>query len=297
MSSASAQRRIDAAGWLWISPWVIGFLAFMLLPMGLSLYYSLTDYPLLEQPLWVGLDNYAELLRDEKFLASSWRTLVYAAISIPASTVLALVIAGLLCTKVRAAGLFQAAVFLPTLVPLAASAMVWLWLFNGEYGLINRVLRALGLPGPGWLTNADWAMAAVVIIGLWGVGQAVITYVAAMRDVPESLYEAAELDGMGPVRRFVSVTLPMISPVILFNVVTLTIGAVQVFGAPFIIRSASVGGDTSHMTFYSLYLYDNAFTFGRMGYASAMAWIQLLAVLVITAATFVISRKLVHYRA
>ncbi len=297
MSSAAAQRRVDAAGWLWISPWVIGFLAFMLLPMGLSLYYSLTDYPLLEKPLWVGLDNYRELLRDEKFLAASRRTLVYAAISIPASTALALVIAGLLSAKVRAAGLFQAAVFLPTLVPLAASAMVWLWLFNGEYGLINRVLRALGLAGPGWLTDADWAMAAVVIIGLWGVGQAVITYVAAMRDVPESLYEAAELDGMGPVRRFVSVTLPMISPVILFNVVTLTIGAVQVFGAPFIIRSASVGGDTSHMTFYSLYLYDNAFTFGRMGYASAMAWLQMLAVLVITAATFVLSRRLVHYRA
>ncbi|MEK6701603.1 MAG: sugar ABC transporter permease [Planctomycetota bacterium] len=293
-----AMLRENAMGWLWISPWIVGFLAFLLVPMVLSFYYSFTDYPLMEPPLWVGMGNYLRMFGDDKFISSAGRTLVYAALAVPLSTVVALVIAGLLSTRVRLAGIYQAAVFIPTLVPMAASGMVWLWLFNAQYGFINLLLAKVGIQGPGWFTDARpaWSMASILIVGLWGVGQAVVVYVAAMHEVPGSLYEAADLDGMGPVRKFLNVTLPMISPVILLNVVTLLIGAVQLFTVPFIVRAATPGGQTSTMTFYSVYMFDNAFVYGQMGYACAMAWVQLVVVLILTGLTFLASKKLVHYR-
>lgn len=303
LRSTKAQFRRNLAGWLWISPWLVGFIAFMLIPMALSLYYSFCDYPLLEPPLFTGLDNYKAMLSDELFLSALWRTTQYCLLFIPLATVLSLVIAGLLNQKVKAGGFFQAAVFLPTLVPMAASAMVWLWLFNGQYGLINRALalvnRALPfvhIKGPGWLTEQSWAMPAILIISLWGIGQAVVVYLAAMKEVPDQLYEAAALDGMGPIRRFTTVTLPMISPVILFNVITLLIGSMQVFAIPYIIAKAAPGGNPRAMYFYTMYMYDNAFVYGKMGYASAQAWLQLVIVLVLTALTFFFSKKFVHYR-
>ncbi len=287
----------SAAGWLWVSPWVVGFAAFLLAPIAMSLYYSFTDYPLLERPLWVGAANYARLLGDGVFLRAVGKTLVYCAVSIPLSTACALAIASLLTARVRAAGLFQAAVFVPTLVPMAAGAMIWLWLLNGEDGLINRMLRGVGLPGPNWLTDALWAMPAIVLITLWGLGQSVVVYAAALREVPEQLYEAASLDGMGAGRRFTSVTLPMISPVILFNVVTLTIGSLQVFAIPYIVTKAVPGSDPRAMYFYTMSMYDHAFVYGQMGYASAMAWVQLLATLGLTGLMFMASRRVVYYRA
>lgn len=289
-------RRENISGWLWISPWLVGFLAFMLVPAGLSLYYSFTEYPLLEAPVWVGLENYTGMLRDEVFLTALWKTFVYGAIAIPLSTGLALVIAALLSAKARGGRFYQAAVFLPTLVPMAASAMVWLWLFNGEYGLINRGLEAVGVDGPNWLTSPRWVMTALVIVSLWGIGQAVVVYYAAMNEVPDHLYEAAALDGMGPARRFWNITLPMLSPVVLFNVVTLIIGAMQVFVIPYIITKATPGGDPRAMYFYTMYMYDNAFVYGKMGYASAMAWVQLVVTLLLTAMTFAVSRRAVYYR-
>lgn len=289
-------RRENMSGWLWISPWVIGFLAFMLAPAAMSLYYSFTEYPLLEGPVWVGLANYGRMLTDDVFLTALWKTFVYGAISIPLSTALALVIAALLNARIRGGRVYQAAVFLPTLVPMAASAMVWLWLFNGEYGLINRALGVVGIDGPNWLTSTRWVMTAIVIISLWGVGQAVVVYYAAMKEVPEQLYEAAAMDGMGPARRFWNVTLPMLSPVVLFNVVTLIIGAMQVFVIPYIITKSTPGGDPRAMYFYTMYMYDNAFVYGKMGYASAMAWVQLVVTLLLTAVTFAVSRKAVYYR-
>jgi multiple sugar transport system permease protein len=295
--NSSSQLKTDAAGWLWISPWLIGFLAFLALPLAMSFYYSFTDYPLVESPLWIGLDNYKALLHDELFLKAAAKTALYASLSIPACTILALVIASLLTARVRAEGFFQAAVFLPTLVPMSASAMIWLWLFNQQNGVLNKIVTTLGLPQVNWLGKDGWVMAALVIVSLWGIGQMVIVYLAAMKEVPIHLYEAAALDGMGPVRRFLNVTLPMISPVILFNVVTLTIGAVQVFTIPFVLTKATPGGDPHSMYFYTSAMYDNAFVYAKMGYASAQAWIQFLVVLLLTGLTFLFSRGYVHYRA
>lgn len=288
--------RTDLAGYLWISPWIVGFLAFMLLPIALSLYYSFTDYPILEKPLPVGLDNYTRLLTDERFHLALRNTLVYALVSIPLWTVLALVIAGLLNARVRAKGLFQACVFLPTLVPLTASAMIWMWMLNGEFGLVNQLFSLVGVQGPNWLQERAWVLPALVIVALWGIGQSVVIYVAALQDVPQALHEAAALDGMGPLRRFWNVTLPMISPVILFNVITLTIGTLQVFAVPWVIAQASRNVSGDDLLFYSMYLYDNAFTFQQMGYASAMAWIQLIITLILTGLTFALSRRFVFYR-
>lgn len=290
------QRRDNLAGWLWVSPWLIGFVAFMLIPMGMSFYYSLTDYPMLEPPIWVGAANYTRMFTDEVFLAAVGKTLLYGAIFVPLATALAIVIAALLNSRVRAAGFFQSAMFVPTLVPMAASAMVWLWLFNGKYGLINAVLATLHLPTPNWLTEPRWAMPSLVLIGLWGVGQMVLVYLAAMKEVPDQIYEAAAIDGMGPIRRFRNVTLPMISPAILFNVITLTIGVMQTFAIPYIIAKATPGGDPRAMYFVTMYMYDNAFIYGKMGYASAQAWVQLLIVLSLTGVMFAASKRLVHYR-
>lgn len=295
MKSAE-QLRHDRAGWLWISPWVIGFLAFMLVPIALSLYYSFTDYPVLDKPVFIGVENYTRLLGDERFHLSLRNTLVYALATIPLWTVLALVIAALLNAKVRFRGFFQACVFLPTLVPLTASAMIWMWMFNGEYGFLNQVLSLVGIQGPNWLQDRSWVLPALVIVALWGIGQSVVIYVAALQDVPASLHEAAAIDGMGPLRRFWHVTLPMISPVILFNVITLTIGTLQVFAVPFVIANAGRGASGDDLLFYSMYLYDNAFTFQQMGYASAMAWVQLLITLALTGLMFGLSKKLVYYR-
>lgn len=290
------KNRHTIAGLTWVSPWLLGAGAFMFLPMAMSLYFSFTDYPLIESPLWAGLGNYERMLRDEKFWLVVKNTAVYAALTIPACTVLALVLAAVLNRTGRLGKVVQAIVFVPTLVPLIASAMVWLWLFNGEHGLINRVLGLVGIGGPNWLIDRAWVMPALVIMSLWSVGQAVVVYVAALQDVPEQLYEAARLDGMGPVRQFVHVTLPMISPIILFNVITLAINQIQVFAAPYVMFRRPDGQNPAGY-FYTQYLYESAFVYGQMGYASALAWVQLLTVLGLTGLMLVASRKLVYYRA
>ncbi|MEQ8771126.1 MAG: sugar ABC transporter permease [Phycisphaerales bacterium] len=293
-------------GLAFVSPWIIGFLAFMALPIGMSLYYSMTQYTMLEPPIWVGLDNYAAMAGDRVFWTVMRNTTVYALVAIPVGTFIAVVLAALLSAKVRFQAFFRAAVFVPTIVPLVATAMVWMWLFNGELGLINIVLDAcfrpinalLGtdLAGPNWLGSAQWVMPALILMSFWTVGQAVVIYIAALKDVPEVLYEAAEIDGIGVVGKFVHVTLPMISPVILFNVIIGIINTWQIFAVPYIMLGTTGAAKRSGY-FYTMYLYDKAFPFGEMGYASALAWVQLMIILALTGLTFVVSKKFVYYRA
>ncbi len=291
--STSIRRNLH--GLLWVSPWLIGAGAFMFLPMAMSLYYSFTDFPMLEPPLWNGLGNYRRMLDDPTFLRVVKNTALYCAVAIPLQTMVAVALAALLNGKVRFSRFFQACIFLPTLVPLIASAMVWMWLFNGELGLVNRLLGRAGITGPSWLIDQNWVMPSLVIMSLWGVGQAVVVYIAALQDVPRQLYEAGRIDGMGPLRQFANVTLPMISPAILFNVVALTINSVQIFAVPFVMFRRPDGTNPAGH-FYTHYLYENAFVYGQMGYASAMAWVQLIVVLMLTAVMLVASKRLVHYR-
>lgn len=293
-SQSAAGFRQVLIGLAWISPWLVGFGAFMAAPIALSFYYSLTDYPLLEPPVWVGAENYLALAQDSLFWKAVWNTTIFTLLFVPAGTILSLILASLLNQKVRGRAFFRAIVFLPSLVPMIAAVMVWMWLYNADRGLINRALGLVGIPGPNWLGDARWAMLAMVLMSLWALGQVVVVYLAAMQEVPRALYEAAALDGAGPLRRFWHVTAPSISPAILFNVIVMTVSALQFFVVPYIMTE---GGPNRATYMYTHYLFDNAFVFRRMGYASALAWVQFLITLALTGVLWAMSKRLVHYRA
>ena len=281
-------------GMAFLSPWLIGFFAFTLIPIVMSLYYSFCDYSLLQPPLFKGLQNYRLLFRDPVFWKVLINTAIYAAMALPLGLIAALGMAMLLNLKIRGQSIYSTIIFLPSLVPAAASAMLWLWLFNAKLGLINVVLRAVGFVNtPGWLTDVHWAMPALVLMSVWGIGNTVIIFLAGLQDVPRELYEAASIDGATALRRAWHVTLPMISPIIFFNLVIGIIGTLQVFVLPFIMTQ---GGPARSTYFYTMYLYDNAFSYLKMGYANAMAWVQLLIVLALTALAAWSSKRWVHYQ-
>jgi multiple sugar transport system permease protein len=284
-------------GLAFLSPWLIGFSVFMLLPIVLSLYYSLSDYNLLQRPVFIGTENYRALASDGIFWHSLRVTLLYAAVSVPLGLFVSLGVALLLNVKLFAQPIFRTIIFLPSLVPTIASAILWRWMFNQRLGIINGVLApVLGwfhLPTPPWLDSSNWVVPSLALMSVWSAGNTVVIYLAGLQDVPRDLYEAAELDGAGPIRRLWNVTLPMISPVIFFNLIMAIIGILQVFDTPFMMTK---GGPNRASYFYTYYLYDSAFTYLKMGYASAMAWIQLLLVLALTGIAFWSSKRWVYYQ-
>jgi multiple sugar transport system permease protein len=291
--SFSSEQRNFIKGMTFIFPWIVGFCLFTMIPLGLSLYYSLCDYSLLQPPLYEGFRNYVALLHDEIFWTALWNTVKYALLALPLGMIMALLAALLLNSKVKGLTVYRTIIFLPSLVPAVASAMLWLWLFNSKLGLINSTLRLIGISDPpGWLSDPDWAMPALVLMSLWGIGNTVIIYLAGLQDVPKELYEAADIDGATTLRKVWHVTLPCLSPVIFFNLIMGIIGTLQVFGAPFIMTG---GGPARATYFYTMYLYDNAFVNLKMGYASAMAWVQLLIVLILTSIAAWTSKRWVHY--
>jgi multiple sugar transport system permease protein len=283
------------SGLLWTAPWWLGFLLFLAVPMGVSLYISFCDYPLLQPPVFIGAANYRALAFDPDFHKVVGNTLLYAALAVPAGTVVAILLAVLLNQNVRGQALFRACIFLPTIVPLVAVGVVWMWMLNPEFGLVNTGLGIVDLEGPEWLNQPHWAMASLVLISLWLVGSPVVIYLAGLQDIPGELYEAAKLDGASQVRRFWHVTLPGLSPVILFNVIIAIITALQIFALPYVMWRTQKGPEGATY-FYIMYLFDNAFRYLKMGYASAMAWIQLLIILALTGVVFLVSRRAVHYR-
>lgn len=284
------------AGLIWTAPWWLGFLLFLAIPMAFSLYISFCDYTLLLPPVFTGASNYVELSRDGLFWKVVVNTLIFAAISVPVSTILAVLIAVLLNQPVKGQAFFRACIFVPTIVPLVVAGLVWMWMLNPTAGLVNAALHSItGREGPAWLDQPAWAMASLVIISLWLIGSPVVIYLAGIQDIPEELYEAARLDGANGPRRFWHVTLPGISPVILFNVIIGVIASLQVFALPYVMWRGERGPEDATY-FYTSYLYDNAFKFLKMGYASAMGWIQLAIILALTGLVFWASRRMVHYR-
>ncbi|MGN6725028.1 MAG: carbohydrate ABC transporter permease [Tepidisphaeraceae bacterium] len=300
-----SERQSFFTGMAFLSPWLIGFCVFTAIPIGLSFYYSLCDYSVLEKPLYIGLSNYRELFSDQVFWTSLYNTFYYALLALPAGLAVSLGLAMLLNVKIPGQGVYRTIIFLPSLVPLVASAMLWLWLFNGKLGLINALLAKLGIQGPEWLADKFtspygavpfsfyWAMPSLAFMSLWGVGNTVTIFIAGLQDVPAELYEAADIDGASGWRRIWHVTLPCLSPVIFFNLIMAMIGSLQVFAIPYIMTS---GGPARATYFLTMYLYDNAFHFMRMGYASALGWVQLLLVLVLTGIAFWSSKKWVHHQ-
>jgi multiple sugar transport system permease protein len=291
MTRGDRQRRLT--GLLFISPWLAGFLVFTLYPVASSCYYSFCDYDVLSGPVWVGTLNFREMAGDAVFWQALGNTAVFAAFALPLGLALSLLIAVLLNAGIRGQGAYRLLYFLPSLVPLVATAMIWLWIFNGHFGLLNHALGRIGISGPDWLADPHWTKPALILTVLWGVGNAVVIYLAALQDVPRQLYESAQIDGAGALRQLWHITLPMISPVIYFNLVMGIIGSLQVFAQPYIMMRN--GGPGRSALFYAVYLFENAFRYHRMGYACAMAWILFLLIVGLTWAATCATRRHIHY--
>jgi multiple sugar transport system permease protein len=285
-------RREAIMGYLFISPWLIGFVVLLLGPILASLYLSFTRYKPGLEPVWLGLDNYARMFNDELFYHSLRVTSVYTVLSVPIGLVTALALAVLLNQKVIGLRFFRTAFYLPSLISGVAVAIVFSWFFNTNFGVINFFLGLFGIDGPNWLGDPDWTLPAFVIMSLWGVGGSVVIFIAALQGVPAELYEAAELDGANSWRRFINITLPLISPVILFSLITGVIGTFQTFAVSYIMTG---GGPANASLFYLLYLYRNAFNWFEMGYASALAWFLFLIILICTVILLRTSDLWVHY--
>jgi multiple sugar transport system permease protein len=275
------ERRNLMLGLAFISPWIAGFLAFTLYPIAASLCYSFCDYDVLSRPVWTGALNYRDMATDGVFRKSLYNTLYFAALAIPLGLVSSLLLAVLLNQAVRGRSVFRAIFFLPSLIPVVASSMIWLWILNGNFGLLNHALATIGIRHPPqWLADPAWTKPSLILMSVWGVGHAVVIYLAALQDVPRSLYEAADIDGAGPWAKLRHVTLPIISPVIYFNLIMGIIGSLQVFGQAYIMFGG--GGPNRSALFYAVYLYQNAFEYRQMGYACAMAWVLFLIILGLT---------------
>ncbi|MCH5672449.1 carbohydrate ABC transporter permease [Streptomyces gilvus] len=287
-------RRSTAAFWLFVLPWVLGFALFTLGPMLYSLWLSFLKWDLINPPSFAGTANYRAALHDPLLGQAVKVTLLYAVLSVPAQTVLSLAVALLMNAQVRGIHVFRTIWYVPSLVTGVSQTVLFLWVFNPQYGLVNGLLAHVGIKGPAWFQDPDWALPAAALMSLWTVGGNMIIYLAGLQDVPPDLYEAAALDGAGRWRRLWHVTLPQISPVIFFNVVTGLIAAMQTFTQGYVVRQAG-GAPSNSLLFLVYYLYQNGFQFFRMGYASALAWILLAMILALTALIFRGSAFWVYY--
>lgn len=292
LSTTSVNRR-RVQGLLFVSPWIVGFLGFTLYPFLSSIYYSFTSYDVISEPVFIGLENYLNMLSDPLIAKALYNTFYYAVFAIPLSTIWGICVALMLNLKVKGQTIYRTLFYIPSIVPIVASSMVWLWLLNPQYGIINGLIYLVFKhPGPGWVTDPALAKPSLILMGLWGIGQTALIYLASLQDVPQSLYESAELDGASPFRKVLHITVPMISPVILFNVIMGLIGTFQYFTQAYVMTN---GGPADSTLFYALYLYNNAFRYFKMGYASAMAWLMFLIIFFLTVVTFKSSARWVYY--
>ncbi|MDC3416624.1 carbohydrate ABC transporter permease [Aquibacillus salsiterrae] len=282
-------------GWLFASPWIIGLVLFYAFPLFSSIYYSFTTYSILQPGEFVGLENYYKLFNDELFWKSIYNTVYFAVFFVPLSIIIGVALAMMLNMKVKGMAIYRTIFFLPTLVPQVALAVLWMWLLNPGFGLVNSLLDVVGIPGPNWLGSELWSKPSLILMSLWAIGQPVIIYLAGLGDIPNELYEAAEVDGANWFQKTISVTLPLLTPVIFFNLVMGSIGAFQQFTLPYTMTQGQ-GTPANSLTFYVMYLYDNAFKFFKMGYASAMAWILFVIIMALTAVIFITSKRWVHYQ-
>lgn len=290
------ERRKLRVGLLFCAPWLVGLSIFMIYPLLAALYYSLCDYSVLLPPVFVGFDNYVELFQDKLFWKSLWNTSFFALGSVGLGTLMALTLAILLNSKVKGLTFYRTAFFLPSLMPLVAGSILWFTMYSGQGGIINTLLKKVYIDGPAWLTDPDWAKPAIIFMTAWGAGNAMVIFLAGLQDVPMSLYEASIIDGANWLQRLTNVTIPMISPVIYFNVVMGVIGGFQAFAQALIMTgSTGVGAPEQSTLFYVLQLYNVGFMDLRMGYASAMAWVLFTIILGLTFAATQLSKRWVTY--
>lgn len=288
------RRRDQLNGLLFASPWLIGLLVFTAYPIVASLYYSFCSYDAIRTPRWVGLENYRVLFtEDDLFWKSLNNTLYMVVVALPIGLLAALAIALLLNQKLKGMAFYRTVFYLPSITPVVATSILWLWLLNPEMGLVNLGLNHLGIANPpGWLVDPAWSKPALILMGLWGAGGGMVIYLAALQDVPAALYEAAEIDGAGRLSQFRHVTLPMLSPVILFNLIMGLIGTFQYFTQVYVMTG---GGPQDSTMFYALHLFNRAFLDFKMGYASAMAWVLFVITLACALLVFRSSARWVYY--
>ncbi|MCB0064686.1 MAG: sugar ABC transporter permease [Caldilineaceae bacterium] len=287
------ERRNQIMGLLFISPWLIGFFTLALIPLIMSFYYGLTRYDLIGEARFIGLGNYERLFTtDPDFWTVIYNTFYYVLIGVPIGTFVAFLIANLLNTDIRGRALFRSIIYIPAIVPAVCTAMVWLFLLNTQYGAINGILKAAEWPTIPFLSSTSLSKPTLVLIYIWAQGSAVVIYLAALQDVPRSLYEAATVDGANAWNKFWNVTVPLCTPVILFNTVLGFIGAFQEFTLPWLLTG---GGPAKSTELYVMNLYRNAFVQLSMGKASAMAWILLVIIVVFTGILFSTSGRWVYY--
>ncbi len=287
--------RLNAAGYLFLLPWLVGFFVLTLGPTLASLYYSFTNYDLLTPPEWAGLANYKyAFFNDARLRSAVAVTFTYVLWSVPLKLAAALALAIVLDRSVRGVGIYRAIFYLPSLLGASvAVAVLWRQIFGAD-GLVNQLLALVGIHGPAWVTHPDYALSTLVALAIWQFGSPMIIFLAGLRQIPQDLYEAASMDGASWWRQFVKITLPLLAPVIFFNLVLQTIEGFKAFTQAYII-SGGTGGPIDSTLFYSLYLYEEAFANFRMGYASALAWILLVIIAIFTAIAFGTSKYWVYY--
>jgi multiple sugar transport system permease protein len=293
-SRLSLARRESLWAYAFIAPWTIGFIIFTFGPMLASLYFSFTEYDIVSPPKWIGLTNYINLFHDPLFWHSMSITFKYAVIALPLGLIISYLIAVLLNQKIRGINIWRTLYFLPSVIAGVAVALLWGRIFDPKYGILNPFLAHIGIKGPGWLSDPQWAIPALVIMSLWGVGGNVIIYLAGLQGVPTDLYDAAKVDGATAWQRFRHVTLPMTTPVIFYNLILGLIGTFQYFTEVYVLTNGT-GNPARSTLFYNLYLYQNAFKYFHMGYASTMAWVLFVIVLVLTLLIFRSSDTWVFY--
>ncbi|MCX6049420.1 MAG: sugar ABC transporter permease [Chloroflexi bacterium] len=282
----SLRRREAIAGYLFVLPWILSLLIFTAYPILASFYFSLTDYNVLEPPKWIGIENYRTMSDiDPSFWTSVYNSAYYAFISVPVGLVVSLGLAMVLNMRAKGIGLYRTLFYLPSLAPPVASTIIFVVMFNSQGGLVNQLLDFIGLPGPGWFSDPQWAKLGLIILSLWSVGVGTLTFLAGLKEIPQSLLEAAGIDGANAWQKFRHVTLPLLTPVTLFNLVMGVIGSFQVFTSAFVI-GGTTGKPLESTLMYMVLIYRNAFRYFKMGYASALSVLMFLVILVITLSIF-----------
>ncbi len=291
----SPKSRENLTGYLFIAPWLIGFLVFTLGPFIQSFYLSFTRYNIVQPPKFIGLANYRMMLfDDELFWKSLWVTIRFALCSVPMVLVIGVLLALLLNSNVKGIAAFRTIFYLPSIIPTVATTSIFMWILNPQVGMVNQILDLIGIKGPAWLSDPTWTPWSLVFMSVWGAGGSMVIYLAGLKDIPTYLYEAATLDGAGPIQKLKAVTLPMLSPVIFFNLVMGIIGTFQYFTQAFMISKGQGGPEDSTM-FYALYMFQRSWKYMDMGYGSAMAWVLFVLIIFITAVIFRSHTRWVHY--
>lgn len=291
---SSFQRQNTRNGLLFTSPALIGLVLFTIYPVISLVYYSFCRYTALKPPVWVGAANYHALMHDKLFFESLWNTAYYSVFAVPLGIIVAFFLAVLLNAKVKGLAFFRTIFYLPSIVPVVASSVLWLWILNPDYGLINILLGKFGIVGPGWLADPNWSKPALILMSTWGVGGTTVIYLAGLQDVPQELYEAAEIDGAGGWHKTWHITIPFMSPYIFFTTVMGIIGSTQYFTQAWVMTGGT-GGPANSTMFFAMYLFQNAFQMFKMGYACAMAWLLFIVILLATLLIFKSSAKHVYY--